>query len=281
MNRQFKLRDAFLVAVLLHALLFVLDWWMEGRLAGMFSKAPDKLAEQRDPMKFRFVDVPEEEEQKPEPSKSRIFSDRELRARSPEPRPERRQEEQPRVTGLSPYEFTLPSRPLFPRRAVPPTPPEPPEEEPTPLEPDDGERRPASRQPEFRKRIDTFIENLVAEGYRNPDGSVSALGHPTFDTVDFNFGPYARRLYWKVRSNWHPSPTMAYLGKTWEAVIEFDILKDGTVDNLRVIRESGIPSYDRESLYAILASYPLEPLPGGYPYDQVGVRWHFYYHVYY
>jgi outer membrane biosynthesis protein TonB len=312
-RRSFTLRDAMLLALLLHAAPLLFDWLTEGRLTRALMTAEAAVPEDPEkPMAFRFVDLPRERE--PEaPENPQFYSDRARRAHAPEistPRPI----EQPRMQGRSETEMSLPSPPS-PRRSYtpPPSPGGNPAAQPRREESSrqaQREREPAgetqpsaaeflralqkaaqasaekaapsdSPAPESPGALDKFFQTLAAQGFRNPDGSVSAIGEPTFDTADFDFGPYARRLYWKVRSNWHPSAMTQYLGRTWVTQIEFDILKDGTVENPRVVKESGVPSYDREALYSILSSYPLEALPEGYAHDRVSVRFHYYYHIYY
>ena len=53
-------------------------------------------------------------------------------------------------------------------------------------------------------------------------------------------------------------------GGASEVTVSFEILRDGTVQNVRVIRPSGIPSLDRSAMGAVIDASPLPPFPAGW-----------------
>lgn len=288
-RRRFTLRDAILLAVILHAIPLLMELFFQKQIQAWLH-APPEMAERDKPMKFKFVDD-DKEYPLARPEESEFLSDRDRTART-ETRSEK-VNDAPRMTGQS-REFLKPRPPQPRARFVPPSRQTTPTRERTTQTPGPQTLKeklvrslekaiPEQTLPQSNsnegKTIRTLLDDLPSLGYKNPDGSISLMGTPSFSTSAFDFGPYAKRLYFKVRSNWRPSDMVQYFGREWKTVVEFEILRDGSVDNLRVTEESGIESYDREALYAIISSYPLENLPKAYEHDRVGVRWTFYYHV--
>lgn len=95
--------------------------------------------------------------------------------------------------------------------------------------------------------------------------------HPNFstsgpiilsDTRGVNFGPYLARVIYIVRRNWYAViPESARLGEKGRVALVFEILKDGSVPQLRLLASSGSPPLDRAALASIRASNPFPPLP--------------------
>ncbi len=95
--------------------------------------------------------------------------------------------------------------------------------------------------------------------------------HPNFsteaplilsDTQGVDFGPYLARIVYIVRRNWYAEiPESARLGEKGRVAIVFEILKDGSVPQLRVVASSGSDPLDRAAVAGIHASIPFPPLP--------------------
>ncbi len=95
--------------------------------------------------------------------------------------------------------------------------------------------------------------------------------HPNFsteapiilsDTKGVDFGPYLARVIYNVRKNWYAViPESARLGEKGRVVIVFEILKDGSVPQVRLVGSSGSDPLDRAALASIHASNPFPPLP--------------------
>lgn len=95
----------------------------------------------------------------------------------------------------------------------------------------------------------------------NPNFSTEA---PTIlsDTRGVDFGPYLARVVWAVRRNWYSMiPVSARLGQKGRVAIVFEIRRDGSVPELRLVASSGADPLDRAALGAIRASNPFPPLP--------------------
>lgn len=95
--------------------------------------------------------------------------------------------------------------------------------------------------------------------------------HPNFsteaplilsDTQGVDFGPYLARVVYIVRRNWYAViPESARLGEKGRAGIVFEILRDGSVPQMRLVASSGSDPLDRAAIAGIRASIPFPPLP--------------------
>lgn len=95
-------------------------------------------------------------------------------------------------------------------------------------------------------------------------------------------GAFGSRYPWYVESvrrrvsgNWLLSTVDPYVQWAPRAVLTFEVLRNGMVVNIQVLRSSGVASVDRSALRAIHDSSPLEPLPTDYQGDKVLVEFWF------
>jgi len=100
------------------------------------------------------------------------------------------------------------------------------------------------------------------------------------DTMGVDFGPYMKRLRITVQDHWEPlipesaRPPMMKKGKL---TIEFAIMKDGTIQGMHMVRESGDIALDRAAWGALTSSIPLDRLPTQFSGDFLLIRATFYY----
>ena len=100
------------------------------------------------------------------------------------------------------------------------------------------------------------------------------------DTHGVDFGPYLSRVVQAVRTNWYhliPDEARAPHLKKGKVFIEFAILPDGRVADMKLTGESGDVSLDRAAWGGITASVPFQPLPSEYHGPYLLLRFHFYY----
>lgn len=100
------------------------------------------------------------------------------------------------------------------------------------------------------------------------------------DTTGVRFRPYLGRVLADVRRNWAdllPDSARAPIKRKGKVCIEFTILKDGSVSNMKVAEPSGDASLDRAALEAITASNPFVALPKKFSGQYLALRFHFYY----
>jgi TonB family protein len=210
----------------------------------------------------------------------------------------------------SPGEAAVPSAPPQPPRPEPSSPRDARTPEPQPGEPPEAQGdsdlrlregesglavRPPGEGDAWRERGERLRQALSqmgaggsvgAEGgapfrHDNPVGGLSTpTGSLSFDTKGFDWGPYARRLYWIIWSNWHARmPPAIYTGLKGQVTVHFVIQKDGRITGIEILSPSGVPAYDNAATLALEASNPLPPLPESFPKESEGVTGRFLYNM--
>ncbi len=100
------------------------------------------------------------------------------------------------------------------------------------------------------------------------------------DTKGVDFGPYLARVVYNVRRNWYSMiPVAAKLGQKGRVAIVFEILKDGSVPQLRLIAGSGSDPLDRAAVASIRASNPFPPLPNEFTGEHLVLQFTFLYNM--
>lgn len=100
------------------------------------------------------------------------------------------------------------------------------------------------------------------------------------DTRGVDFGPYMQRLHVTVQEHWDPLiPEVALppMMKKGVVVIEFAIMKDGTIRGMRLAASSGDTALDRAAWGALTSAIPLPKLPTEFSGDYLLIRAAFYY----
>jgi TonB family protein len=97
------------------------------------------------------------------------------------------------------------------------------------------------------------------------------------DTQGVDFGPYLQRVLHDVRQNWYNAIPESAWGKHGNLIIEFAIMKDGTVQGMRVVAPSGDVPLDRAAWAGITASDPFPALPSDFGGQYLALRFRFYY----
>jgi len=117
--------------------------------------------------------------------------------------------------------------------------------------------------------------------YDNPVGGLSGpTGGLSFDTPGFDWGPYARRIYWIIWTNWTRGwPPAARAGLEGMVTVRFRIERSGAITGITVLSESGTPAFDTCATLALEASNPLPPLPDDFPKDSEGITARFLYNM--
>ncbi|HKY34185.1 MAG TPA: energy transducer TonB, partial [Candidatus Polarisedimenticolia bacterium] len=117
--------------------------------------------------------------------------------------------------------------------------------------------------------------------YDNPVGGLSGpQGGLSFDTPGFDWGPYARRIYWIIWTNWTQGwPPAAWAGLKGVVTVRFRIHRDGTISGITVMDGSGTEAFDTCATLALEASSPLPPLPADFTKDSEGITARFLYNM--
>jgi len=99
------------------------------------------------------------------------------------------------------------------------------------------------------------------------------------DTMGVDFDPYLKRLLHVVRENWVNGIPESAVMKRGRVIIEFAILKDGTVAGMKIVEPSGDIPLDRAAYAGIKGSFPFQPLPSDFGGPYLALRFAFYYNM--
>ena len=145
--------------------------------------------------------------------------------------------------------------------------------------------------------IQQSMRNAAKGGYHPSSGSGGGGDsnmefnnlHPNFstemptilsDTKGVDFGPYLSRIIFIVRRNWLAViPESARLGEKGRSGVVFEILKDGSVPQLRLVASSGSDPLDRAAVNGIHASVPFPPLPAEFTGNHLVLQFIFLYNL--
>jgi TonB family protein len=98
------------------------------------------------------------------------------------------------------------------------------------------------------------------------------------DTKGADFRAWIKGMTTKVRSNWYiPYSSASHRGHT---VVSLTVSRDGTITDVRLVASSGVDAFDKAALSALTSTNVLDPLPSGYPDNQLAFQVTFYYNEY-
>jgi len=102
----------------------------------------------------------------------------------------------------------------------------------------------------------------------------------TFDTRDYRFAGYMRKLREKIESIWEYPADAARRGLYGDLRIRFTIRKDGRLGRIELVRTSGYKSLDDAAIKALKDGEPYWPLPDEWGMDSYEILGHFIYTMY-
>jgi len=100
------------------------------------------------------------------------------------------------------------------------------------------------------------------------------------NTQGIDLGPYLSKMLRVVRMNWYhliPSEARAPDMKKGTVVIEFAVLRNGSLSGMSITEASGDLPMDRAAWGGITASAPFAPLPVEFQGSYLRLRFHFHY----
>jgi TonB family protein len=97
------------------------------------------------------------------------------------------------------------------------------------------------------------------------------------DTMGVDFGPYLQRVLHDVKQNWYNAIPVSAEMKHGSLVIEFAIMKDGSVAGMKLVTPSGDIPLDRAAWAGISASNPFPTLPAEFGGQYLALRFKFFY----
>ncbi len=96
-------------------------------------------------------------------------------------------------------------------------------------------------------------------------------------TQGVNFGPYLSRIAKKIRKIWYKLIPEEVQDKSGKVSIEFAVLKDGKVEEVKGVQCTGDLLMDYAAWNAIIQSSPLPSLPTEFRGESIVLRFNFYY----
>ncbi len=99
-------------------------------------------------------------------------------------------------------------------------------------------------------------------------GGPAGIGNLKLDQADFKYPVYIERLVQIIGMNWFKPAQSVQTSP----VVHFQIERDGTITDPRIVTSSGLPFVDRAALRAVYASSPLPPLPAEYGGPHLGIQ---------
>jgi periplasmic protein TonB len=165
----------------------------------------------------------------------------------------------------------------------------------TPAKPEPAEEIPRfqdavkEKQPErINRRIQTETVIPPANAIPFGAGGQPALSYSQFTAamgeggISIGEGDFGTRYGWyvdavrnRVSENWLLSTISPSVITAPRLYVEFEILRDGTISNVKLMQSSGNSEVDRSALRAIEASSPLGALPSDYSGSRVSVSFYF------
>ncbi|MBI2689745.1 MAG: TonB family protein [Acidobacteria bacterium] len=122
------------------------------------------------------------------------------------------------------------------------------------------------------------LRTTVGQAMSNPMyGTVGAggVGVGTGTPFGDRFGWYADLLRRRISEKWRTTDVDAYVRSAKPAIVSFDILRNGTVRNVKIVESSGVATLDFSARRAILEAAPLPELPREFERDSANVEFTF------
>lgn len=136
-----------------------------------------------------------------------------------------------------------------------------------------GKREATTREKLFDRRIigDTALKG---EGGKKKNDAL------TFDTSDYRYAGYMKKLKEKIESIWEYPPEAAKKGLYGDLKISFTIKKDGKLGAVELVRTSGYKMLDDAALKALRDGEPYWPIPDDWSMESYTINGHFFYTMY-
>jgi periplasmic protein TonB len=114
-----------------------------------------------------------------------------------------------------------------------------------------------------------YIDELARKGMPAKKPGDDSI---TLDTDEFKFMSYNRWLTIKIESILRYPELAAVSGYHGMVFIRFDIMKDGSLGAIELLKSSGYKILDDEALRSIRDSAPFQPLPAEWDMDRYPIR---------
>ncbi|HEX5070954.1 MAG TPA: TonB family protein [Vicinamibacterales bacterium] len=254
-NRAISVREGILLSLLAHAIGIIV--WLLMPPAPPARNTLDSLSEDAP---IRYVQmVPPQLPEIAKPRVEQLQKDREASSPDPVPKPDNQPE---KITGPPTEKPVVPDTPsMAPPTSAPTTVPD----IASKITADPAStQKPAASLGNSLRNLQQFLQTQNFDTQQG--GDKSDLGDFQFDAKGVDFNPWLRRFVAQVKRNWFvPQAAMMQRGRV---VIQFNVLRNGTITDLRIVQASGIPPFDTAAFNSLKLSNPTIALPADYPDDK-------------
>ena len=125
---------------------------------------------------------------------------------------------------------------------------------------------PVPEAPEISEEAPEVVENPT------PPSAYISTNQIKVEILDFTFTYYLNIIHHRIRKQWNPSYQSQTEHSTINAIVEFTILRDGTIKNIAIEKSSERFLFDQAAQRAIYAMGQLPPLPQQFNNDQLFVH---------
>jgi len=267
--------EAALITALFYAVMFIAyllapkAWFEPAQVV-----PADVLAQEKPPIRFVEVAPLKDVPAPPKPNVVQSDLDRRAMTREKAPKPENTA---PFSAGITPEKIEGGPQPE--KTAGPPSPSPTPPQPATPQPPpppevttkgpiNEGLQIPRAAAGNLGDSLRNLQRYLHDQNYDNQQGGQADTGADIqFDSMGVDFGPWLRRFKNQIERNWLvPQAAMSLKGRV---VIQFWVLRNGSIVDMKVVQPSEIAAFTTSALNALKLSNPTTPLPPEYPADKV------------
>jgi len=145
--------------------------------------------------------------------------------------------------------------------------------------PDNGK---LNDKPGYLDRAKLFDQGVIGDSARKGESGAQKKKDDsiTFDTSDYKYAGYMRKLKEKIESIWVYPPEAQARGLYGDLKIRFTIKKDGKLGAVELERTSGYKMLDEAAIKALKDGEPYWPVPEEWGMDSYTILGHFVYTLY-
>ncbi|MBS1114519.1 MAG: protein TonB [Nitrospirae bacterium] len=145
-----------------------------------------------------------------------------------------------------------------------------------------SEKDSLSDRPGYLDRAKLFDRGVIGESARKelPDAQKKKDDSLTFDTSDYRYAGYMRKLKEKIESIWVYPPEAQARGLYGDLKIRFTIKRNGKLGAVELVRTSGYKMLDDAAIKALKDGEPYWPVPEEWGMESYTILGHFVYSIY-
>jgi TonB family protein len=101
------------------------------------------------------------------------------------------------------------------------------------------------------------------------------IGTGASTTLGTRFAGYSQQIQQLIAQKWHTTDVDAHVQAAPTVIATFELQRDGSIRNLKILQQSGIPTLDFSVQRAILEASPFPPIPPGFDRSSANVEFWF------